>query len=113
METGTKVGAWFRRPDGGRGKPWAGVVLDRTDPRAWVGTLAFRTAPTVEQARAHLVAVGGIPKHVPVLWDFGASGTQVYWESLSSLVPYEAEVAQWESEADEWAKIPLDEPVTV
>jgi hypothetical protein len=105
MGTGTKVGAWFRRPDGGRGKPWAGVVLDRADPRAWAGTLAFRTAPTPEQARAHLAAVGGIPTHVPVLWAFG-SEPRVWWESLDSLVPYETELARWEGEAAEWELIP-------
>lgn len=79
------------------GRPWSGVVLERDDPRAWEGTLAFgRRRPTREEARAHLGRVGGIPSFVPVLWDFG-DHLKVYWEPVGDLRPYAADVAAWEA----------------
>lgn len=101
MKTGTKVGA-ERWPNMGNhpdcwAKPWAGVVLDKEDPRAWADTLAFCGTPTVEQVREHLAKVGGIPSHTPVLWDFGSFGQRCYWERTESLRPYAEDMAEWKA----------------
>lgn len=101
--TGAKVGAGrFPAMGGGLpglpGRPWSGVVLDRADPLAWEGTIAFGSRkPTRKECAEHLASVGGIPSHVPVLWDFGASGPKVYWERVDSLRPYAEELAEWQA----------------
>ena len=101
METGTRVGAG-RCPHlygNKRGKPWAGVVLDKCDPKAWAETIAFGSRkPTRAEVAEHLARVGGVPSYVPVLWSFGESGTKVYWERAESLRPYAEDLAQWERE---------------
>lgn len=103
MKTGTKVGAkrWgasANHPDCWM-QPWAGVVLAKDDPRAWTGTLAFRSTPTREQVQAHIAGLGpdGLKSVTPVLWDFGPHGLKVYWEKTDSLRPYAADVAEWKA----------------
>lgn len=79
-------------------QPWKGVVLEVTDQRAWMGTIAFPTGtPTVAQIRTHLAAVAPSLTSVPVLWDFGAYGLKVYWERPAALRRYAVDVELWES----------------
>lgn len=97
---GAKVGA-KRWPNtnahpGNWGKPWAGVVLAITNPRAWENTLAFSgRRPGRREVREH-VARHDFSDRVPVLWDFGAHGFQVYWEHVASVRAYDEDVADWE-----------------
>jgi hypothetical protein len=65
-----------------------GVVLDRSDPRAWTDTLAFPgREPTREEVRLHLAdcASRGISlsRRAPVRWCFGMTE----WERVAALGP--------------------------
>jgi hypothetical protein len=86
LQPGTKVVATYGRRNPETGKEWTGVVLDRADPKAWIGSLAFPGAEPAdpEKVKAH------VEKHretlqnrVPVAWDFG----KTYWERIERLKP--------------------------
>jgi hypothetical protein len=106
MPVGTRVGAerWpyhAAHPDCW-GKPLAGTVLDKADPRAWAGSLAFPGSnPDPKAVRAHVErqeAAGFLQDgKVPVAWDFG----KVYWERTEKLRTYEADVAAWWTELNQ------------
>lgn len=97
IKTGDKVGA--HRWPGDGGKPWAGILLDKDDPRAWAKTIAFPTErPNREKVKAHvakIIAQGLLSDVVPVLWDFGDC-KRVWWETLKNLRPYADDLAEWE-----------------
>ncbi len=82
-------------------KPWRGVLLAQTDPRAWRNSVAFPTLrPNREAVAAHVAwcrSWGGM-KTVPVLWDFGARGKVVYWERPENVRAYADDMAEWERE---------------
>jgi hypothetical protein len=63
-----------------------GVVLDRSDPRAWTDTLAFPgRSPSAEEVRNHLdhcTARGlSFDERVPIRWCFGMTE----WERVAGL----------------------------
>ncbi|GMU20589.1 MAG: hypothetical protein AMXMBFR13_06860 [Phycisphaerae bacterium] len=79
-------------------QPLSGVVLAVNDVRAWANTLRFRGTPTQEAVDKHLAnlrAKGELLRHIPVLWDFGAHGSKVWWEPADRLRPYDKDVEAW------------------
>lgn len=101
MTLGTKVGArrWpyaSAHPDCWQ-QPWAGIVLDQADPRAWAGTIAFpfpeaNICPLM--VACHVTTL--LDDKIPVLWDFG-DHARVYWEDAKHLRSYEEDVAAWQA----------------
>lgn len=107
MKIGSKVGAhrWpynAAHPDCW-GRPWSGVVLEVTDPRAWAGSIAFPSKPTRAQVAAHVAhceANGSdFSDRAPVLWDFGPNGSSVHWEKVDgtehAIRPYAEDLEAW------------------
>jgi hypothetical protein len=100
ITVGMQVGAgrWpcsGAHPDGWM-TPWQGEVLDRADPRAWAGSVAFPTRrPNSKAVAAHVARHPTMTNKVPVLWDFGTHGKVLYWERLDSVLPYAEDVAAW------------------
>lgn len=104
IKPGTKVGAerWAYRAahPGCWLKPWSGVVLDRDDPRAWEGSIAFPSKrPNREAVRAHVAEHPSLLQKVPVLWNFGGE-KRVFWESAANVRPYAEDVAAWKAARD-------------
>lgn len=108
MKPGTKVGAkrwpYSAAHPGCWGRPWAGLVLELTDPRAWAGTLAFpRGTPSRAEVKAHVAACEArgltFGDRIPVLWDFGSSGLKCHWEKCDgtdhAIRPYAEDLADW------------------
>lgn len=79
--------------------PHQGVVISRTDVRAWAGTIAFgpRT-PSQTEVTLHvqrLQAQGLLLDDVPVLWSFFGTEERVYWTSPKDLVPASQDQQNW------------------
>ena len=85
-----------RHYDGRR--PWAGVLFDVIDPRAWANTIAFpEERPSALAVACHVARCqheGLLDDRVPVLWDFG-DYQRVMWERPRILRPYREDVAAW------------------
>jgi hypothetical protein len=100
LTIGMKVGDLNRIPPGGR--PWKGELMAQTDPRAWVGSLAFPSVvydgtPPQDKVNAHVAwchSQGLLKDVVPVLWDFGTY-RKVWWEPTKDLLPYADVLVQW------------------
>lgn len=77
------------------GRPWGGVVLEQTDPRAWAGTTAFPDEyPNPLAIACHVArceSQGLLDDRIPVFWDFG----RVWWERPEAIRPYDEDQAAW------------------
>ncbi len=80
------------------------MVLDQTDPLAWIGLLAFPcrdgALPDAEKVKAHVLWCHGkglLNDKVPVLYEaVDASGPFIQWDDLDMLLPYADMVAEWQ-----------------
>ena len=91
--------------------PHSGRVLPRNDPSAWENTLAFpNRRPTQAEVDQHLETLAATRApwsrswvepapgkteptlEIPVAWEFA----KIYWETVSTLRPYDEDVAEWQ-----------------
>lgn len=107
LAVGSAVGArrWVMigtGPDPGF-PPWRGIVLSKTDPLAWKGSIAFPWVPpgalppqaAVVRHVDQLQSEGLLLDETPVLWDFGDQGTRMFWEKTAYLRSYTEDLAAW------------------
>jgi hypothetical protein len=106
---GVEVGCRYRWPFDGCHldcwqQPLKGVVLDQTDPHAWLGSLAFPcrdgALPDADKVKAHVErchSEGLLKDKVPVLYQgVDASGPFIQWDSIDALLLYGDMLAEWE-----------------
>ena len=107
-EVGSKVGAmrwpgYGGHPDGW-GRPWSGIVLARTDPRAWAGSIAFGDKPSPAEVWSHVIKHWDLLRdEVPVLWFFqdayGKPYEKIFWSKFNgkphAARPYAEDLQAW------------------
>lgn len=79
--------------------PHQGIVISRTDVRAWTGTIAFGPGtPSQSEVTSHvqrLYTQGLLLDEVPVLWSFFGTHQRVHWTSLNDLVSAQQDHQNW------------------